>query len=158
MYRCGLCLVHLKEMGCPFLFRDITDPSQAEFMLDATFGVDINVRSKGMVISILQGLLRMRALGHKNLVVRDETTMDELESYIQEPTESGLSFRFRGEGTAHDDCVMSLAIAVYVATSFPVYDTQRAAQVLQYKEAGLKQRGISFEEWRRQNKRERRSA
>lgn len=122
----------LKDMGCPFIFRELSDVSQAQFMLDATFGVDVNVRTKGTILSVLQGLIRRRKTGEKAITVHSKLSVDELEAYVQTPSASGMTFRMGGEGTTHDDCVMSLALGTFVGTAYPVYNHERARQVMEY--------------------------
>jgi hypothetical protein len=126
-------LRYLKELGCWFVFQDVNDVTQALFNLDSTLGVDTNKRTKAMLVSILQNAVRQRKTGRKSIVIRSQKTLDEMESYVQTPTQTGLSFRFGGHGRSHDDCVMSAAHATYVATSFPIFDRERYRMAQEHK-------------------------
>lgn len=118
-------LRYMKELGCWFIFQDVNDPTQVVFNMDAMLGVDTNRRTKAMLVSILQNCVRLRKTGRKSILIRSARTIDEMESYVQTPSQTGLSFRFGGHGKAHDDCVMSAAHSVYVATSFPIFDREK---------------------------------
>jgi hypothetical protein len=122
-------LQRLKEMGCWFIFRDISDPAQAQFNADSRLGIDTNVRSKGLMISALQYAIKKWRIGRRMIQIYDEFTIEELETYIQELTNSGNSFRYKGIGKAHDDRVMALAFAVYVASTYPVFDFDKWKKV-----------------------------
>ena len=142
-------LRHLKELGCSFLFRELADVAQAQFMLDATFGVDVNVRTKATIISVLQGLIRRRQTGERAIVVRSEQTLNELESYVQTPTQSGLSFRMGGEGVSNDDCVMCLGLGTFVGTAYPIFNYEKARQVAEYKKQSADPLTNSFWAWQK---------
>lgn len=115
----------LKELGCWFLFRDVADPASALYSIDARFGIDTNIRTKGLMISMLQAAIASWRLGRRRVVIPHKKTIVELETYIQEPTPQGLNFRFHAAGASHDDLVMALALAVYVGTTYPVFDLAR---------------------------------
>ena len=104
----------LKELGYPNLFRDLSDTAQASFAQGALFGVDTNVRSKAQMVGCLQ-----TAISDRSLDIRCAETLEELRSFGQEVTKTGLTFRFRGEGGAADDRVMSLAFPVYIMLTYP---------------------------------------
>jgi hypothetical protein len=106
----------LREIRYWNLFQDVTDPSQVQFSQDPVFGVDTNVRSKGLMVSALQQVVRER-----QIKIYCAHTLEEMRSFGQEVTEARLHVRFRGEGGSPDDRVMSLVFAVYVAVSYPIY-------------------------------------
>lgn len=116
----GDATIHeLKLAGYWNLFRDESDASQAMPNVDALFGVDTNVKSKGIMISMLQNAIKSTDTSERLLTVHDYETLEELGSFGQEQTESGLSYRFRGIGGSHDDRVMGLALGIYAASIYP---------------------------------------
>ena len=114
----------LKELGCWTLFRDQTDPANAMFINDSRFGVDTNIKTKGIFISILQNVLWNRQLQHRFLNIPCRDTLEELGSYGQEVSRTGKTITFRGESGTPDDRVMALAVGVYAAMTFPMYDME----------------------------------
>jgi hypothetical protein len=114
------CLI---DMGCWFIFQDITSGAQVKFQLQSRYGVGTTIASKPVLISVLQGVVRAYKHGTQALVVHSEETIDEMESYIQEETEKG-NVRFLAE-SGHDDRVMSLAVGAYGVRSFPIFDWER---------------------------------
>jgi antitoxin component of RelBE/YafQ-DinJ toxin-antitoxin module len=126
-------LHRLKELGYWNLFRDLSDPSQATFTPDALFGVDTNVKTKGIFISMLQNTIKDARTGERTIIIPDHSTLEELGHFGQEMTETGLSYRFKALGGMHDDRVMALALAVYAARVYPgMYsvEDERKAQAL----------------------------
>jgi hypothetical protein len=109
------------------IFRDVTDISQAEHGLDPRMGIDTNVQSKPMMIAALQQFIKDRSID-----VPCSKTCAELRNFEQERLAKDgkllVTPRFRGAGGAHDDRVMSLAIGVGVAVSYPVFDMLADAQ------------------------------
>lgn len=112
----------LKELNCWTLFRDTSDPSSAIFQTDTRFGLDTNVSTKSVFIATLQQVIWSKRTHKSYLVSWDQDTLDELGSYGQELTQSGLSYRFRGESGTPDDRVMGMALAAYGAVAGDVYD------------------------------------
>lgn len=110
-------ITKLKEIGYWNLFRELTDTSQVQFAQDAAYGVDTNMRTKAHMVSCLQQVIKER-----QIKIPCAQTIEELLAFGQEITPMGLSVRLRGESGTHDDRVMSLVIAVYVAVTYPVYD------------------------------------
>jgi hypothetical protein len=103
----------------------LSDPSQATFTPDALFGVDTNVKTKGIFISMLQNTIKDARTGERTIIIPDHSTLEELGHFGQEMTETGLSYRFKALGGMHDDRVMALALAVYAARVY-----ERKAQAL----------------------------
>jgi len=118
----------LRDWGYWNLFRDVTDQTQVEFAADAVFGVDTTIRSKSTMVSITQQQIKDRRTGYRALHVMCDDTLEELGTFGQELTDSGLTVRFRGESGMPDDRVMSLAVALYVAIAFSLYDFNLAAE------------------------------
>ncbi len=113
----------LKSLGYWNLFRDASDPAQATMTPDSMFGLDTNVKTKGIMISMLQNCVKDKRTGKRTLLLKDFNTLEELGHFGQEKTDSGLSYRFRGEGGMHDDTVMALSLGVYAARIYPdMYD------------------------------------
>lgn len=116
-------LHRLKELDYWNIFRDLSDPSQATAVPDALLGVDTNVKTKGILVSMLQNCVKDKRTGKRSLKVHCYNTLEEFGHFGQERTESKLSYRFRGEGGMHDDRVMACALAIYAAKIYPeVYD------------------------------------
>jgi hypothetical protein len=105
-------IARLKENGYWNLFRDLTDMSQAAFAQDAVYGVDTNIKTKPQMVACLQQLIAER-----QIEIPSAPTLEELRAFGQEVTPQGLTVRMRGEGQTHDDRVMSLVVAAYVAIS-----------------------------------------
>jgi len=117
-----------RELGYDNIFRDIIDPAQTGWGQDFAFGIDTNVKTKGIIISMLQNSIKHAETGKRYLIIRDVYTLEEFGHFGQERTESGLSYRFRGTQGAHDDTVIAVAIAIYATETYPDlfdYDKER---------------------------------
>ncbi len=135
-------LQRLKALGYWGLFRDASDPAQATMSADALFGLDTNVKTKGIIISMLQNTVKDKRTGRRSIILRDFDTLEQLGHFGQEKTESGLSFRFRGEGGMHDDTVMALSLGIYAARVYPdMYDIE-----LEVKSRKVKNHNLSAHE------------
>jgi hypothetical protein len=117
----------LKSIGCWTLIRDLTSQSQADFNLDAQFGIDTNQRTKPFLVSGLQHAIWSKSTKVRVLHINDLDTIDELGAFGQEKTTEG-TVKFRGESGQHDDRVIALAIAVHLAKDFELYDYDKEAQ------------------------------
>ena len=114
----GIAMIQgLKEIGYWNVFRDVTDPSQAEYTQDPVYGVDTNIKTKAMMVSFLAQVVRER-----QFELFCAATLEEMRAFGQEVIQGGLNVRLGGEGGTNDDRVMSLVFAVYVALSFPIYE------------------------------------
>lgn len=119
------------ELGYPQLYRDITDPSQVEWSPHSLFGLDTNVKTKGIIISLLQKVVHDPESNVRALTLYDYNSVEELGHFGQETTESGLSYRFRGLNGAKDDRVMALAMAIYATMTNPdLYDISKEMREL----------------------------
>lgn len=137
----------LKEFNCWTLFRDTADPAAAVLMVDTRFGLDTNVGTKSVYVSVLQQTIWSKREHKSHLTCWDVETLDELGSFGQEKTQSGQSYRFRGESGTPDDRVLGLALAVYGAVSGDVYDINLEMQAKiakQTEDAGLDSREVNF--------------
>jgi len=130
----------LKDWGYWNLFRDVTDQTQAEFQADPGFGLDTNVRTKSVMVSILQQLVKDRSANKRSIDIMCEDTLEELGTFGQEVAPSG-TVRFRGESGMHDDRVMSLVMAGYAAVAFQVFDYRKDQKDKQ------KKRSASLAQW-----------
>lgn len=117
----------IKEIGYWNLFRDVNSPSAAMHGIDSQFGLDTNVSTKGLMVSVLQKTLFDRMTHRCSIKIPDFETLEELGTYGQEISPSGQTVKFRGEGGAHDDRVMALVLAVYAAKVYPVFDVEQAS-------------------------------
>ena len=130
----GMALIQrLNELGCWFLFQDVTSPAGVRYTLEQQYGLDTNVRTKSIIISALQNAVRARRYGRPGVIVHCRQSVVEMENYIQEMTDLGNTRlaasgakeareRSSDEGFGHDDRVMSLAVATYIARTYPVFD------------------------------------
>ena len=139
----GMALIQrLNELGCWFLFQDVTSPAGVRYTLEQQYGLDTNIRTKSIIVAALQNAIRARRYGRPGVILHCVQSIVELENYVQEMTESGQAFRFeaaghkearnrpgKDEGFGHDDRVMSLAIATYVARTYPIFDYDMEKQL-----------------------------
>jgi len=123
----------LRELGYFNLYQDLTSPSATRFSFDQFYGVDTNVASKPVMISMLKSMIKDKNTGQRSIIFRAKATIEEMENFIQEPSESGKTMTFHAAGIAKDDRVMSAAIGAYVLRTNPdaVYDVQLAAKLRQ---------------------------
>jgi hypothetical protein len=98
------------------LFRDTQKGEYAQFSQDVRFGLDTSAFSKPSMVGCLQQLVKDGIFTTPCL-----DTVAEMVAFAQEVTDMG-NIRLRGAGGTHDDRVMSVVLAAYVAVSFPVYD------------------------------------
>lgn len=150
----------LKELGYANLFRDLSDPAQAQISMDGLFGLDTNVKTKGIFVSMLQNVIKDQRTGARAIKIPCFSTLEEFGHFGQERTQSGMSYRFRGEGGMHDDRVISVALAVYTARVYPdVYNVdleikaRRAKRKIEYdtEDQELVSRGV-WREYKREQK------
>ena len=66
----------LKELNCWTLFRDTADPAAAVLMVDTRFGLDTNVGTKSVYISVLQQLIWSKRTRKSYLVCYDADSLD----------------------------------------------------------------------------------
>jgi hypothetical protein len=133
----------LKELNCWTLFRDTADPAAATFTLDTRYGMDTNVSTKSMYVAMLQYVIWHKRTRKRRLECWDEDTLEEIGTFGQEKTQSGLTYRFRGEGEMPDDRVMGLALAAYGAVAGDIYDVWlelEARRAQEEEETGLTER------------------
>lgn len=121
----------LRELGYFNLYQDLTSPAATRFQFDQFYGVDTNVASKPVMISMLKSCIKDKNTGVRSIIVRSKRTLEEMENFIQEPSESGKTMTFHAAGVAKDDCVMSAAVGTYVLRTNPdvVYDVRLAQEL-----------------------------
>lgn len=78
------------------------------------YGFHTNVKTKPLVIDQLQNALRTLLL-----VLHDELTLEELESYVVKQVNKEGHIEMGAEEGMRDDCVMALAIALHYAHQVP---------------------------------------
>jgi hypothetical protein len=119
----------VNRLHCWFLLRDVQNVAMIRVGMNTLYGVDTNVATKGMMISLLQNVVKDNHSSRRCIEIYCKDTIQEFESYIQEVTESGQTYKFRGIGKAHDDRVMSAAVAIYAVKTFPdAYNVDLAAE------------------------------
>lgn len=127
-----------------WLLRDVQNPALMRMGLNVLYGVDTNINSKGMMISLLQQAIRSNHAQGRTIDILCVQTLQELESYIQEASPSGQTFTFKGLGSAHDDRVMSCAVAVYAVKTFPqAYNVDLGAEYARKRLGGHKPERVS---------------
>lgn len=121
----------LRELGYPRLFVDLTNPAAARLAFDSFYGVDTNVATKPVMISMLKSMIKDKATGTRSIILHAKESIEEMENFIQEPSESGKTMTFHAAGQAKDDRVMSAAIGAYVLRTNPdtVYDAALALRL-----------------------------
>lgn len=112
----------IKEFGYWSVFRDQRDPADSDYLQDPLLGVSTDTGSKPVMLSILQQAVWNKKTRERTIKVPCSSTIDEMGSFGQERTDSGLNYRFRGAKGMHDDRVISLMVAVYAAKAFGCYD------------------------------------
>ncbi len=115
-------IAEMKRLAYWRLFRDLSDQSATDFIPDALYGVDTNMRSKSHMVGCLQKVIKDR-----DIDIPCASTIEELRGFGQEYTPQKLNIRLRGERGTHDDRVMSLVFGVYVFLSYPVYSWEAEA-------------------------------
>lgn len=111
-------------LGCWFLFRDVTNPASATLDMAATYGINTNIRTKPMMISVLQSKIKAFGQGVPGVVLRGREEIEEHRSFVQEQNLTGSGFKMKGVGKTHDDYVIANALATYAAIQHPTYDYQ----------------------------------
>jgi hypothetical protein len=121
-------MLRLKEMGYWNIFADLSQPEFTEAGESHRLGIDTNARTKPAMVGALQQAIKIGLLE-----LKCENTVEELTSFEQERTDSGLTVRYRGAKGAHDDRVMSLAVGAYIVAAYPVIDFYNVIPEKHYK-------------------------
>lgn len=121
----------MRELGYWALYQDLNDPSATRIQFEQLYGVDTNQATKPMMVALLKSVIKDKATGRRTIILRCIDSIEEMENFIQEPSESGKTITFHAAGTMKDDRVMSAAIGVYVLKTNPgmVYDFNLAAKL-----------------------------
>lgn len=99
-----LCCVKLgRDMNYPNIYTDVTEGA-LEDRDSINIGFYTTERTKPLIIDKLRAVVR-----DAKIEINDKTTLQEMLTFVV--TDSG---RMEAEGSAHDDCVMSLAIANHI--------------------------------------------
>jgi hypothetical protein len=115
-----------RRLGYWNLFRDQRGPEEIGFAIGHNsvsihdpmsyrFGVSTDQNTKPKMIGNLQSMILAEQIG-----IPCKDTIAEMVGFTQERTKLGIVNRFRGAGGTKDDRVMSLAIAAYIAVSYPI--------------------------------------
>jgi hypothetical protein len=118
----------IKEFGYWNLFRDSNSPAAVMHGLDSQFGLDTNVSTKGLMVSVLQKTIYDRITHICTIRIPCFETLEQLGTYGQEMTPSGQSVKFQGAGGSHDDLVVALFLGVFAAKVYPVFDVEQAVK------------------------------
>jgi hypothetical protein len=97
--------VELRDQHYPNLYLDITEGSIEPDRETLNIGVFTSEKTKPLMIDKLRAFDRNR-----EIEINDTQTLEEMLTFVV--TESG---KMEAEGGAHDDCVMSLALAAYAS-------------------------------------------
>ena len=97
--------VELRDQQYPNLYLDVTEGTIEPDRETLNIGVFTSEKTKPLMIDKLRAFDR-----NKEIEINDTTTLEEMLTFVV--TESG---KMEAEGGAHDDCVMSLALAAYAS-------------------------------------------
>lgn len=97
--------VELRDQQYPNLYLDVTEGTIEPDKETLNIGVFTSEKTKPLMIDKLRAFDR-----NKEIEINDTTTLEEMLTFVV--TESG---KMEAEGGAHDDCVMSLALASYAS-------------------------------------------
>jgi hypothetical protein len=97
--------VELRDRHYPNLYLDVSEGSIEPDRETLNIGVFTSEKTKPLMIDKLRAFDRNR-----EIEINDTQTLEEMLTFVV--TESG---RMEAEGGAHDDCVMSLALAAYAS-------------------------------------------
>ena len=138
-------MLRLKKQLCYWnIFRGEARQSNFQLQLDQRMGIDTNVGTKPFMIAALQQFVAMDLIE-----VQDIATIEEMANFEeQREGADGRALqqsRFGAAGGALDDRVMSLAIGVSTAVSYPVFDFSSAAVKIAKEPATKEQRAAKEE-------------
>ena len=138
-------MLRLKKQLCYWnIFRGEARQSNFQLQLDQRMGIDTNVGTKPFMVAALQQFVKMDLIE-----VLDIDTIEEMANF--EEQKEGMDGRalqnprFGAAGCALDDRVMSLAIGVSTAVSYPVFDFSSAAMRVTKEPATKEQRAAKEE-------------
>lgn len=97
--------VELRDQQYPNLYLDVTEGTIEPDKETLNIGVFTSEKTKPLMIDKLRAFDR-----NKEIEINDTQTLNEMLTFVV--TESG---KMEAEGGAHDDCVMSLALAAYAS-------------------------------------------
>jgi hypothetical protein len=97
--------VELRDQQYPNIYLDVSEGSIEPDRETLNIGVFTSEKTKPLMIDKLRAFDR-----NKEIEINDTTTLEEMLTFVV--TESG---KMEAEGGAHDDCVMSLALASYAS-------------------------------------------
>lgn len=113
----------LKETGYGRIYQDVNDIAASKDVADPVYGIDTNQATKPIIISLLQSVIKDRHTGRRTIKLHAQGSIEELQYFIQKPSDSGKTFQFQAMGTFKDDRVIAAALAVYATKSgYGLYD------------------------------------
>lgn len=113
----------VKETGYGRIYQDVNDIAAQKDIADPVYGVDTNQASKPIIVSLLQSVIKDRQTGQRTIKIRCKESIEEMQYFIQRPSESGKTFQFEAMGSFKDDRVIGAALAVYSTKSgYGLYD------------------------------------
>lgn len=128
----------VKETCYSNIYQDVNDITALKDIADPMYGIDTNQATKPVIVSLLQSVIKDRASGRRTIKVRCKDTIEEMQYFIQRPSESGKTFQFEAMGSFKDDRVIGAALAVYATKSgFGIYDfglAKRRAKEREFKD------------------------
>lgn len=113
----------LKETGYGRIYQDVNDIAAMKDIADPVYGIDTNQATKPIIVSLLQSVIKDRRTGLRTITIRARGSIEEMQYFVQQPSESGKTFQFQAMGTFKDDRVIAAALVVYGAKSgYGLYD------------------------------------
>ncbi len=121
----------LRELGYWNLYQDLNAPAAARIQYGHLYGVDTQSSTKPVMIALLQACIKDKTTGRRTITIRCLGSIEEMENYVQSPSESGRTITFQAAGTMKDDRVMSAAVGAFVVKTNPgaVYDFNLAQKL-----------------------------
>lgn len=124
----------LRDLGYPnIVHRTVLNVDAGEVKETDELGWHTNAKTKPLLISGIESALREILL-----VVKDRQTLDEIKHFVvKEVTDQGYVV-YGGAPGWHDDCVISLAIAVHYAKTLPegIRDTGYSQEIMSNRVTG----------------------
>jgi hypothetical protein len=122
----GHTVIHelVEELFCYNIYQGLGRISDVSAKEETIYGVTMSGETKPAMISLAANTWSLA--GRSYITTYDAKFLYEMEHYIQERSEKGLTIRYHGEGNCHDDEVSAFLVANYVVRTLPdVYDYDR---------------------------------
>jgi hypothetical protein len=115
-------LLKLKELVYMNILARLDSPSAIQTGMANRLGIDTNAQNKPAMVAATQSMIMQ-----KMVEIPDEDTIIEMTGFEQDKLPGG-GVRYRGAGRSHDDRVMTVVIACYIVSSFPIVDYLQGVQ------------------------------